>query len=84
MESLLEEYRELASVQDAVPSANNETVVKLTQEKEQLIKELGELSQTVNDLKLQLDVAESKVSRVSVASQLKVFQNLGIFLGGGF
>ena len=42
-------------------SANNETVVKLTQEKEQLTKEVAELSQVIKTLKIQLELAESKV-----------------------
>jgi predicted RNase H-like nuclease (RuvC/YqgF family) len=57
----LDEYRELVSSPGTTPPANNETVSKLTQEKEQLTKEVAELRQFINTLKAQLELAESKV-----------------------
>ena len=61
LERLLDEYRGLVSTAVAIPSAKNETVVKLTQEKDQLAKEVNELSQIIKSLKGQLELAESKV-----------------------
>jgi len=57
----LDEYRELVSSAGTTTPANNETVGKLTQEKEQLAKEVAELRQFINTLKAQLELAESKV-----------------------
>lgn len=60
LERLLEEYRELVSMADTSPKANQETVTKLNQEKEQLTKEVAELNLTIKHLKAQLEFAESR------------------------
>ena len=67
LERLLEDYRVLAAANDDVPSLNNENI-KLTQEREQLTKQVGELNQTVLVLKHQLEMAESK----AIASDTRV------------
>lgn len=75
LERLLEEYRELVSMADTSPKANQETVTKLNQEKEQLTKEVAELNQTIKHLKAQLEFAESRVSNYICTD----FQNLPRF-----
>lgn len=61
LERLLEEYRGIVSAADVAPAANKEVVDKLTDEKEQLTREVVSLNNAIKTLKLQLEVAESKV-----------------------
>lgn len=64
LELLLEEYRGLVSATGSTSPAINETITKLNDEKEQLTKEVAQMSNAINVLKQQLEVAESKVPRL--------------------
>lgn len=61
LERLLEEYRTLVSATGATPSVNSDDIAKLNEEKEVLAKEVAQLTQTVKNLKGQLEEAQSKV-----------------------
>lgn len=64
LERLLDEYRKLVSYKDNESSkvSDTETVKKLNDEKTQLTRQIQQLNQTVESLKVQLEIAASKVS----------------------
>lgn len=76
----MDEYRELVSTAGTMPPSNNETIVKLTQEKEQLTKEVAELNQFIKTLKAQLELAESKVLNDILCECSEIRQYLFVLL----
>lgn len=64
LEKLLDEYRAIISAKDATPRIDDEAHTKVCEEKEQLVKQVGELNQKIENLELQLEFVSSKVSGI--------------------
>lgn len=62
LEKLLNEYRALMASNDSTPKIDDEAHSKVCEEKKKLEKQVVELNQTIETLKLQLEHATPNVS----------------------